>query len=99
MKNRCYETMTCVHIRDCRVRVWRKASELSVGPDLQVVNAIAAVQTVGELKTDTELIVAALEAALPDIEAIEVTDKAGDGGLVYPDWECPPHQHAELIRY
>lgn len=79
--NRLYETMTRVVVGAFIVRVWRCAACLSVGPDIEVKQALT------EIPMQDVATIAGVLDGFTGIEAYEILDGDGNGALVYPDWK------------
>lgn len=75
---RLYESMTRVEVEGFVVRVWRSEKVFTLGPSEGVLSALKTVTT-------PEEIILVLDK-LTGIEAYEILDHWGNGGLVYPDW-------------
>lgn len=72
------------------VRVWRSAPVPSLGPDFHIVNEVTLchkwckennLNMWDMMKTIMERV-----AGLDRVEAVEVLDDNGNGGLIYPKW-------------
>jgi len=77
-KNRIMESMTRVETTNYVVRVWRNEPDLLPKANDDIVRALAGLE-------ERRDIIEALEA-LPEVVAIEVLDRQGNGVLLYPDW-------------
>lgn len=76
--NRLYETMTRVKVGGYVVRVWRSSPQFSMGPDRQVLTALRL--------ADSPVSIVRVLDSMAGIEAYEILDKSGQGGITYPDW-------------
>lgn len=88
--NTIYETMTKVSLGHSTVRVWRSSTVIALGPDLEIKSKIRDIQNRmydTHSVVDTRLAILQEIAAMPYVEAVEVLDSYGNGGLVYPDWK------------
>lgn len=87
--NRCYESMTRFTVGGWRVRVWRAESEQNKITDEDLVeyaNNLTS-EIVERNFVVTRRILLERISAMPHVAAVEVTDGAGCGCLVYPDWK------------
>jgi hypothetical protein len=83
MPNVVYESMTRIRGPKWTVRVWREEPRVTLGPDPEVVQVV---ETAMIQYADAKSIVAVAVRLLPRLNAIEILNNEGDGGLVYPDW-------------
>lgn len=88
--NTIYETMTKVSLGHSTVRVWRSSAVIALGPDPEIQATIRNIQRLmfdTHSVEDTRLAILQKIASMPGVEAVEVLDPNGNGGLVYPDWK------------
>ena len=102
MPEQIYETMTKVKCGRFTVRVWRNCGkEFHMGPDMEIRKALLPQTILDYLSTFSEETVEysdylkrwikpehilAITKEKMDINAIEILDEIGNGGLYYPDW-------------
>ena len=87
--NRVFETMTRGHIADFTVRVWRNCGNtFRMGPDREIQAIMKEMDDsfIGNRNGIVHQIVSQI-SCLMDVEAIEILDSDGNGGLFYPDWK------------
>lgn len=80
---RIFEMMTRAKCSGYTVRVWTGVERFRKGPDPNVLEACQAMERMEII--DAEAIANNI-CELPNINAVEVTDQLGDGGLIYPEW-------------
>lgn len=88
LPNVVYETMTRVQFGDYTIRVWRNCGSMfRMGPDREILSMFRqmAKEYFGD-RPEREEIVDRLRNMM-DVEAFEILDGEGNGGLMYPDWK------------
>lgn len=80
MANRVYETMTQVHACGFKVRVWRAAAELVMGPEEDIFEKLSE-----SVWKDADDIASEIEK-FEGVAAYEIVDAHGNGVICYPDW-------------
>lgn len=80
LKNRVYETMTQTFACGFRVRVWRAAAELAMGPEEEIFVRLS--ESVWNGVDDLAEAIESFEG----VSAYEILDGHGNGVVCYPDW-------------